>query len=32
MDLLGTALGDFFAADSGLGYEGAAVAFAARPR
>src|SRR5260221_863150 len=24
---LGTALGDFFAADSGLGYEGAAVAF-----
>jgi hypothetical protein len=25
---LGTALGDFFAADSGLGYEGAAVVFA----
>ena len=25
---LGTALGDFFADDSGLGYEGAAVAFA----
>jgi uncharacterized membrane-anchored protein len=25
---LGTALGDFFADDSGLGYEGAAVVFA----
>jgi uncharacterized membrane-anchored protein len=28
---LGTGLGDFFAADSGLGYEGAAVVFAGAP-